>query len=331
MTQPYLSTMWAPTDPRWNERVRVLEHRKLGPRDVRAFLDAARGARAVILRGSVSFGERYRDLVLAMAAKRLKNRPAVVITDATWEQSSSAVERRLPARVRPLVPKLARAAMHLVDSPRVHYCVLSSAEVDTFPGIWGVDPSRVHFTPFPHTLYDDALDAPTSDGGYVFAGGNSLRDYDLLESAVAGSGIEVHIAAKWQGKGSKNIHARVLSHEQFMADLAGCGVCVVPLHRTVRSAGQQTYLNAMALGKLVIVTDAPGVSDYIEDGVTGVIAAPEPDALRAAIIDALDPERRDHYREVAARGKDAARTRFNEYAYRRELLAIASDAGPGGN
>jgi len=35
MTQPYLSTMWAPTDPRWNERVRVLEHRKLGPRAAR--------------------------------------------------------------------------------------------------------------------------------------------------------------------------------------------------------------------------------------------------------------------------------------------------------
>jgi len=327
--QPYLSTMWAPTDPRWNERVRVLEHRKLGPGDVRAFLDAAKGARAVILRGSVSFGERYRDLVLAMAAKRLKNRPAIVITDATWEQSSSAVERRLPSRVRPLVPKLARAAMRLVDSPRVHYCVLSSAEVGTFPGIWGVDPGRVHFTPFPHTLYDDALDAPTSDGGYVFAGGNSLRDYDLLESAVAGTGVEVHIAAKWRGLGSKNVHARVLTHEQFMADLAGCGVCVVPLHRTVRSAGQQTYLNAMALGKLVIVTEAPGVTDYIEDGITGVISAPEPDALRAAILDALDPARSDHYRAVAARGKDVARTRFNEYTYRSELLAIANDATEG--
>ena len=329
--QPYLSTMWAPTDPRWNECVRVLEHRKLGPGDVRAFLAAAGTARAVILRGSVSFGERYRDLVLAMAAKRLKNRPAVVITDATWEQSSSAVERRLPARVRPVVPKLARAAMRLVDSPRVHYCVLSRAEVDTFPGIWGVDPGRVHFTPFPHTLYDDALDAPTTEGGYVFAGGNSLRDYDLLEAAVAGTGVEVRIAAKWRGRGSKNVQARVLTHEQFMADLAGCGVCVVPLHRTVRSAGQQTYLNAMALGKLVIVTEAPGVCDYIEDGVTGVITAPEPDALRAAIIDALDPARRDHYREVAARGKDAARTRFNEYTYRRELLAIAGDAGEGNN
>jgi len=209
--------------------------------------------------------------------------------------------------------------------------VLSREEVDTFPGIWGVDPDRVHFTPFPHTLYDDALDAPTSDGGYVFAGGNSLRDYDLLEAAVAGTGIEVHIAAKWQGGGAKNVQARVLTHEQFMTDLADCGVCVVPLHRTVRSAGQQTYLNAMALGKLVIVTDAPGVTDYIEDGVTGVITAPEPDALRAAIIDALDPERREHYREVAARGKHVARTRFNEFTYRRELLAIASGAGNGRN
>ena len=32
------------------------------------------------------------------------------------------------------------------------------------------------------------------------------------------------------------------------------------------NVGQQTYLNAMALGKLVIVTKAPGVGDYIENG-----------------------------------------------------------------
>ncbi len=326
MTQPFLSTMWAPTDPSWNESVRVLEHRRLGLRDLREFRRAAGQARVVILRGSVSFAERYRDLVLALAAKRLGNRPEVVITDATWEQSSAAMERRLPARLRPLVPKLARSVMRLLDSPRVHYCVLSRDEQASFPATWGVSPARVHFTAFPHTLYDGAADMPTHDGGYVFAGGNSLRDYDLLEQALGGTAVEVHIAARWRPRAAANLQARTLTHEEFVADLAGCSVCVVPLKKTIRSAGQQTYLNAMALGKLVIVTEAAGVTDYVVDGVTGVVVPADPAALRAAVLDALDPGRRDHYAAIAARGRQVARERFNEFSYREELLAIAQNA-----
>jgi glycosyltransferase involved in cell wall biosynthesis len=318
--------MWAPTDPTWNEQVRILEHRRLGPRDLRNFLREAGRARVLILRGSVSFGERYRDLVFALAAKALRNRPGVVITDATWEQGSAALERRLPRFLRPLVPKLARLAVRLVDSPRVHYCVLSTDEAGTFPAAWGVDPDRVHFTAFPHTLYDGAIDTATRDGDYVFAGGNSLRDYDLLEAAVGGTGIEVHIAATWRGSGAPNLVTRVLSHQEFVDDLAGCGVCVVPLQRTIRSAGQQTYLNAMALGKLVVVTDGPGVRDYIEDGVTGVICAPDPESLAAAIAGALDPGQHERNLRIAEQGRQSARTSFTEYTYRRELLRIAEGA-----
>jgi len=210
----------------------------------------------------------------------------------------------------------------------VHYAVLSRDEARTFPQIWGAAAERVHFVPFPHTLYGSIADSPVSEGRYVFAGGNSMRDYDLLEQAVAGTDIAVHIAARWTGAGTPNLTIRTLSHAEFFLDLAGCSLCVVPLLPSVRSAGQQTYLNAMALGKLVIVTDAAGVGDYIEDGVTGVISPRDPDALRAAIEHALDPANRDHYARIARNGQRLARDIFNATEYRRALLRLAGDADP---
>jgi len=327
-TKPYVSTMWAPTDPVWNDRVEVLPHRRLGLRDVREFRVAAGRADAVILNGAVPFRDRYRDLVLAIVAKGLGNRPRVVITDATWDVSSFALESRLPRFLVRFVPRLARVTIRLLDSPRVHYAVLSRDEARTFPQIWGAAAERVHFVPFPHTLYGSIADSPVSEGRYVFAGGNSMRDYDLLEQAVAGTDIAVHIAARWTGAGTPNLTIRTLSHAEFFLDLAGCSLCVVPLLPAVRSAGQQTYLNAMALGKLVIVTAAPGVGDYIEDGVTGVISPRDPAALRAAIEHALDPANREHYARIARNGQRRARDNFNATRYRGALLRLAGDADP---
>ena len=49
----------------------------------------------------------------------------------------------------------------------------------------------------------------------------------------------------------------------------------------LHSGGQQTFLNAMAMGKAVIVTDPEGAKDYIENGVDGILVpASDPDKLR---------------------------------------------------
>jgi|SRR3954468_4904300 len=82
-----------------------------------------------------------------------------------------------------------------VDSPRTTYCVLSSSERRTFPDVWGVDRGRVVFTPFYWTLpWDDPSPEPGGHG--VFAGGDSLRDYDTLVSAAARLDVPVTIASR---------------------------------------------------------------------------------------------------------------------------------------
>ena len=67
--------------------------------------------------------------------------------------------------------------------------------------------------------------------------------------------------------------------------MAGCRLAVIPMKKgLLHSGGQQTYLNAMAMGKPVIVVDDFGAKDYIEHGVNGLIVpSGESETLRTAI------------------------------------------------
>jgi glycosyltransferase involved in cell wall biosynthesis len=67
--------------------------------------------------------------------------------------------------------------------------------------------------------------------------------------------------------------------------MAGSKMVVVPMKKgLLHSGGQQTYLNAMAMGKPVIVADDCGAKDYIQHGVDGLIVpAGNSQGLREAI------------------------------------------------
>ena len=242
--------------------------------------------------------------------------------DATWEPRSEALESEFPFLKR-ILPKLARMAISLIDGPHVRYAVLSTKEVETFPEVWGVDPDRVVFQPFPNTLHE-YCGMKTRDDGYLFSGGNSVRDYGLLEAALEGTDIPTRIASKWKPtRDLLNLEVSPTSHEDYMSLLANSRAVVVPLRQSVRSAGQQSYLNAMGLGKAVIVTDAPGVRDYIIDGVTGIIVPPTVEHLRAAIVHVMDPANADFYLQMGRRAREDVFKRFTEEHFRHGLLLHA--------
>ena len=318
--KPVLATMPGP-DPLWNTYVEDYLPKNAGSlRDHLALLKLAKGREVLILNGSVGRRERYRDLLFAILLKIACRRPPpVLMQDATWEPTSHALSSEFPFLKR-LLPKIARLVVAALDGPHVRYAVLSSQEVETFPKTWGVDPGRVLFQPFPNTLHG-YRDMPTGDDGYLFAGGNSVRDYDLLEAALEGTGVRTRIAAKWQPtRGLPNLEVGTTSHEEFMKLLANSHAVVVPLRQTVRSAGQQTYLNAMGLGKPVIVIDAPGVRDYVVDGVTGVVVPPDVQRLRAAIVHVMDPANAAYYAEMGRRAREDVFKRFTEEHFRHGLL-----------
>ncbi|GAC1536803.1 MAG: hypothetical protein NVS2B4_17070 [Ramlibacter sp.] len=318
--KPALSTMPCPF-ALWNDHVDDYKPLHAGTlRDYRELFQLAQGRRILILNGAVGRRQRYRDLIFAILLKWLRRRPPqILMQDATWEPGSESLSRAYPF-LRPLMPKLARLAISLMDGPHMRYAVLSTDEVKTFPEVWGVDADRVVYQCFTQSL-DHYEHMPTSDKGYLFAGGNSMRDYDLLEQALEGTSVPTHVASDWRpGRGLALLWARRTSHVEFMHLLADARAVVVPMRKMVRSAGQQTYLNAMRLGKAVIVTEAPGVRDYIIDGSTGVIVPRNYQALRAAILHAMDPANADFYAAMGRRAREDVMKRFTEKHYRFGLL-----------
>lgn len=310
--KPVMSTMWNHS-PRWNAYVDVMPYENVGStRDLLHLLRESRRHEAAILLGSVSMSSRYRDLVLALALAHLPSPPRVLLTDATWEVRSRKLEAKLPW-ITPLIGVMAKAAIKAMDGPHIRFGVLSTDELDVFARTWGVPRERVVFTPFCVSIDEDT---PTADDGYLFSGGNSLRDYALLEEALVDLEVPTTVASRWTPSRSlPHLTAGPVSHEEFVRGLARSHAMVLPMERTVRSAGQQTYLNAMVLRKPVIVTDGPGVRDYIRDGETGIIVPPEAGALREAIADVFDPARADHYRAMGERARADVLDRFASDAY----------------
>jgi glycosyltransferase involved in cell wall biosynthesis len=115
------------------------------------------------------------------------------------------------------------------------------------------------------------------DDGFVFAGGNSDRDYRTLIEAVRGSDIPLYIASSDDRLFRDvdipaNVTVQSIPDHEFREKMSSARLTVVPIKKgLLRSPGQQTILNSMAMGKPTIVVGRRDAEDYIVDGVTGVI------------------------------------------------------------
>lgn len=314
----FLTTLTFPGREAWASRCERIDPASLAPPALlrRLVGDAARH-RALIVDGSVGPRDLYLEPLAALAVRRRPGgrQTPIVLVECQWKTGGSRIDRALT-----------RLGLRALDGPRVAYCVLTEWERDRFPDTWGVDRERVFVTPYCHTLSDAELAAPRSTDGDVFAGGNSLRDYGPLVSAATQIDAGVTIATKLLDEPlPRNVTAGPVPRERFFELLCNARAVVVPLSdRNDRTAGQQTYLNAMALGKVAIVTDSPGVREYVEDGRTGLVVPPgDADALAGALRWALDPANAVAVDRMTAAAMEVARTRFSPERYVETLLSVA--------
>jgi hypothetical protein len=315
MARGIFSTLRYTERKRWVEQVEMLEPGLSRSEYARAIVTAAGRFDTLILDGSSRL-----DQLAAMAIARRRRRPRVVITDATWKLGDGVADR-LASKV----------TVNALDGPHVTYGVFSTRETDSFPRAWGVDRDRVAFLPWHHTLSDEELSTPTSDRGGVFSGGDSLRDYAPLVEAARRVDAPFRLATRTLTAEALGVPPNVTvgptSHEQLTSMTAAASVVVVALQpREDRSSGQGTYLNAMALGKPVVVSDVAGVRDHVIDGETGVVVrAGDARALEAAIRRLLDdPAERRRLGEAARRDVLA---RFGPDRYVENLLRLARPGG----
>ena len=156
--------------------------------------------------------------------------------------------------------------------------------------------------------------APPSDGlPRVVSAGKSGRDYPTLAKAVADLPCHLTIicnAAAPRGGGVASSQVEVLQDTfgvDYLARLMRADVVAVPLQVEDISAGQMVIIQAMALGRPLVVTRTPTIGDYLQHEDTALLV-PRGDipAMAAAIRCLLDDS------EAAAALGRRAKARYAE-------------------
>jgi glycosyltransferase involved in cell wall biosynthesis len=182
---------------------------------------------------------------------------------------------------------------------------------------------------FPHAKYAYVPYKPSNhsrlpricprDDGYIFAGGTSWRDYRTLVLAVKDIGYPTLIVLPPEGFARdhntqfneadlpKNI--RVIRHDlnsdTWNSYLASARIVVVPIKKeALQPAGISVYLQAMAIGKPVIVTDCPSSRWILSSNEAVIVPPADPPALAEAIAQLW--EDRQYRDAVASKGKEYA-------------------------
>jgi len=314
----FLTTSYLPHRETWAARCEMIDLDALTrPSLIRHLIRGARTHQAVILDGSDGPRALYVELLAAIAIRRGLGGTAtpIVLKECQWKLGGSRLDRLAT-----------RLGLRILDGPKVAYCVLSDWERERFTKTWGIDPDRVFLTPYCYTLSEAELAVPTSTRGGIFAGGDSLRDYGPLLTVAPELDERVSLATKTLNRPlPANVTAEPASHKRFIELLCNARIVVVPLtDRDDRTAGQQTYLNAMALGKPLIVTDSPGVREYVDAGRTGIIIPPrDPQALRQALSWLLDPANATVIKRMTTEAAHTARTRFSPERFLQATLDVA--------
>ncbi len=116
---------------------------------------------------------------------------------------------------------------------------------------------------------------PVAEERLVCSAGLEFRDYPTLVSAVEGLDVEVVIgaASHWSKRRNTaesaalpaNVQVSKFDYPALRSVYARASMVVVPLNDIDFQAGVTTILEAMAMGKPVIVTHSLGQTDVIED------------------------------------------------------------------
>lgn len=147
--------------------------------------------------------------------------------------------------------------------------------------------------------------------------GMEMRDYPTLVEAIRPLDVPCHIAVSKRVRGELfetvqrvyeidempgNVSVGRKGYVELRELYARSRFAVVPLLPTDSDNGLTSILEAMAMGKPVICSQAVGQVDVIQDGVTGIFVPPgDPEALRREIINLWNNPRRAEEMGKAAR------------------------------
>lgn len=182
---------------------------------------------------------------------------------------------------------------------RVDRFIHAFKDLSGYQRVFGIGPERSCFVPFKPNLRYHCEAEPNPDGEYVLCFGRSMRDFDTFFDAVERLPYPAAIAnvkvESLRAHGSRFTRplarlpkqVRLLKHDpgdyQSQVEvLRGAKLVVVPLLKSCLVA-TGTPLDAMLLGKCVVVTEGPATNGLFTDEVLTV--PPEDPGALAEVID----------------------------------------------
>ena len=195
-----------------------------------------------------------------------------------------------------------------------------------------------HSARFEPYYADSRFWSPTTGeaGDIIVSAGREHRDYVTLASAVEELGVPTVIAAgslyspdamcRVPEMLPANVSVGMRNHTELRSLYERAAVVVVPLVPNDFQAGVTTLLEAMAMGRPVVVSATEGQRDIVVDGETGlVVPAGDSHAMRDTIRRLLDdPGER---RRLGANARDAVLSRFDLPLYAARLYGHLREVG----
>ena len=166
---------------------------------------------------------------------------------------------------------LSKTSLSHIDCFVVH----SKHEIDIYSKWLDLPKSRFKFVPFPspdiEVKFQENRESP-----FIAALGSAHRDFPCLFNVIKELDIPTVVASSKAALESINIPNQVstpfgISREDCRQLAQEARINVIPLQfkDDVTAAGHVTVIEAMLMGRAVIVTDTYGMSDYVKHGETG--------------------------------------------------------------
>jgi glycosyltransferase involved in cell wall biosynthesis len=193
----------------------------------------------------------------------LRPRPHVMF-DCLWEPGRTTWQKLF-----------LRIKVAIVNSA-VDTCVVYGVpDVENFHASLGIKKSKIRFLLYHNSLED--FECPCRDGEYVFTGGTEGREFDPLIETCLDLGIPLRIATwdemlirRWAGHPA--IHVASVTPLEFATLMAESRFVVVPHGKTLlRTGGHQTFINALWMGKAVILYNSDIAKGYVTHGKDAVV------------------------------------------------------------
>lgn len=289
--------------PRWLQRLGLLDPARIG-----SLLREAPRADAVLING----GERSDLIYLALAGLLPWIRTPHLIVDAHWQPGAGRLHRAVQRAIL-------RAGRRLLAEVQIH----SPEEIEPYARHFGLPREVLKPLPWSTSLTGYDLRRRVENGEAIVSGGHSYRDYATLLAAVQGRPWPLRIglppspvtqAVRAQAAGLPNVQiVSDWTFQDYWQQVADSRVFAMPIVPGLqRCTADQTLLNAMALGTIVVATDALSSRLYIRHGETGFLV-PEGDVQawqrQLQAVFELPREQAQHIRDAAQR---EARTTFGE-------------------